>query len=122
MSLRNRVEIPAHLEVCEGDGPAAGLLVARLQLGAVVLQAADVKAVVGGRRRGVHLAGIKRGLFGFVVEQRDAFHGEPPLFRRLVESIGHLDSVRRTQTTLSARTINCCEAKINVRMIFFTKR
>lgn len=83
------------MEVGEGDGPAAGLVVARQQQGAVVLQAADVKAVEGGRRRAVHLAGIERSLFGFVVEQRDAFHGKPPLARGLVESVGHLDTERR---------------------------
>lgn len=80
------------MEVGEGDGPAARLVVAWQQQGAVVLQAADVKAVEGGRRRGVNLAGIERSLFGFVVEQRDAFHGKPPLARGLVESVGHLDS------------------------------
>lgn len=95
------------MEVGEGDGPAAGLLIAWQQQGAVVLQAADVKAVIGGRRRGVHLAGIERSLFRFVVEQRDAFHGKPPLIRRLVESVGHLDSEWRAPSTWGARTTDC---------------
>lgn len=94
---------PSHVEVGEGDGPAAGLVVAWQQQSAVVLQAADVKAVEGGRRRGVHLAGIERSLFGFVVEQRDAFHGKPPLARGLVESVGHLDSERRDTVNMGRK-------------------
>lgn len=52
-------------------------------------------AVVGGGGWSVHLAGVEHGLFGAVVEQRDTFHREPPLTRRLVEIVGHLQSDTR---------------------------
>lgn len=51
-----------YLEVGEGDGPAAGMVVAGQQEGTVALQAADVVAVVGGGSGSVHLAGIEHRL------------------------------------------------------------
>ena len=81
-----------HLEVRESDGPAAGVGGARQQQGAVALQVADVEAVVGGGGRRVHLAGVEHDLLGRIVEQGDAVHREPPLTRRLVESVGQLQS------------------------------
>lgn len=68
-----------YLEVGEGDAPAACVLGAGQQQGAVALQAADVEAVVGGGGGGVHLGGVEHHLFRFVVAQRDAVHGKPPL-------------------------------------------
>lgn len=86
------------MEVGEGDGPAAGVVGAGQQQGAVALQAADMEAVVGGGCWSVHLAGVEHSLFRDVVEQRDTFHREPPLTRRLVESVGQLQSdSRRTR-------------------------
>ena len=60
------------------------------QQGVVLVQAADVLAVVGRGGGGVHLAGVERGLLGPVVMDVDAVEGEPVLTRRLVESVGHL--------------------------------
>lgn len=83
------------MEVGEGDGPAAGLVSVGQQQGAVALQAADVEAVVGGGGGSVHLAAVEHGLFCAVVEQRDAFHCEPPLARGRVEGVGQLQSKSR---------------------------
>lgn len=63
-----------YLEVSEGDGPAAGMVGAGQQQGAVPLQAADMEAVVGGRGWSVHLAGIEHSFLRGVVEERDAVH------------------------------------------------
>lgn len=81
-----------HLEVREGDGPAAGVVCAGQQQGVVPLQAADVKAMVGGRGWSIDLTGVEDSLFRGVVEQRDGVHWEPPLTRRLIESVGQLHS------------------------------
>lgn len=80
----------SYLEVGEGDGPAAGMVVAGQQEGTVALQAADVAAVVGGGRGSVHLAGVEHRLFWGVVAQRHTFHWEPPLTWRLVKSVAQL--------------------------------
>lgn len=99
-----------YLEVGEGDGPAAGVLGAGQQQGAVALQAAYMEAVVGGGGWSVHLAGIEHGLFRGVVEQRDAFHREPPLTRRLIESVGQLQSDTRGMK-LSVQTVDLLALK-----------
>lgn len=44
------------------------------QQGTVVLQAADMEAVVGGGCGSIHLAGIEHSLFRDVVEQRHTVH------------------------------------------------
>lgn len=79
-----------YLEVGEGEAPVVSILAAGQQQGAVALQAADVQAVVGGGGRSVHVAGVEHCLLRGVVAHRHAVHREPPLTRRLVESVGQL--------------------------------
>lgn len=101
LHLKYTISSPTHccfsfyLEVREGDGPAAGLVVARQQQATVALQAADVAAVVGGGGRRVHLAGVEHRLFGGVVEQRHGFQREPPLTGRLVKRVAQLEPESR---------------------------
>lgn len=54
--------VSLYLEVGEGDGPAAGVVVAGHEQGTVALQTADVAAVVGGGGWRIHLAGIEHRL------------------------------------------------------------
>lgn len=84
-----------YLEVCEGDGPAVGVLRAGQQQGAKTLQVADVEAVVGGGGRSVHFTDVEHGLFGGVVKQRDTVDRKPPLTWRLIEGVGQLQSGTR---------------------------
>lgn len=68
-----------YLEVGEGDRPAASVVGAGQQQGAVSLQAADMEAAERGGGWSVNLAGVENCLLRGVVEQRDAVHREPPL-------------------------------------------
>ncbi len=85
-------ELPANLEVGEGYVPVCGVVGvgAGHQQRVVLLQAADVLAVIGVGGGRVHICSVERGLVRPVVMDVHVIESEPVLSRRLVERVWHL--------------------------------
>lgn len=82
-------ELPANLEVGEGYVPACGVVSvgAGHQQRVVLLQAADVLAVIGVGGGCVHICSVERSLMRPVVMDEHVIQIEPVLSRRLVERV-----------------------------------